>query len=197
MSPVQLDTTANCLDHPNAGGPIKPRQVAKGAMLRVPSDAQLSLHLVRGVGSTGQVIRDPFFDRSHRLITQLVPVQRQSRQGSALETVLPGQEFQHPHRTGGVAIRELIYQIVELFPGWRFHGPNLAHETRPGPMVPARSRTATANPVYRAADPGRWLQVMAPWAAGEGRESRTSTNLQLGQCKVEEPLTWAAVAELD
>ena len=85
MSPIRLHTTVNCLDHPNARGPIKPLPVAKGAMLRVPSDAQLSLHLVRGVGSTGQVIRDPFFDRSHRLIVQLLPVQRHCRHGSSLD----------------------------------------------------------------------------------------------------------------
>ena len=92
------------------------------------------------MSSTGHAIRDPFFDRSHRLIAQLLRVQRQRRQGCAPGTSSPGQGFQNPCRNGGLRIRESIHQIVELFSGCCFHGPNLAHPSRPDPMVPAGKR---------------------------------------------------------
>ena len=116
------------------------REARDSNRTRVRSDAQLSLHLVRGMSSTGHAIRDPFFDRPHRLIAQLLPVQRQRRHGCAPRTSAPGQGFQNPRRNGGLRIRESIHQIVEPFSGRRFHGSNLAHPSRPDPMVPAGKR---------------------------------------------------------
>ena len=92
------------------------------------------------MSSTGHPIRDPFFDRSHRLIAQLLPVQRQRRHGCAPGTSAPGQGFQNPRRNGGLRIRESIHQIVKLFSGTYLHGSNLAHPSRPDPMVPAGKR---------------------------------------------------------
>ena len=97
------------------------------------------------MSSTGHPIRDPFLDRSHRLIAQLLPVQRQRRHGCAPGTSAPGQGFQNPCRNGGLCIRESIHQIVKLCSGRCFHGPNLAHPSRSDPMVRAgkrRRRTA-------------------------------------------------------
>ena len=92
------------------------------------------------MSSTGHAIRDPFFDRSHRLIAQLLRVQRQRRQGCAPGTSSPGQGFQNPRRNGGLRIRESIHQIVKFFSGTYLHGSNLAHPSRPDPMVPAGKR---------------------------------------------------------
>ena len=92
------------------------------------------------MSSTGHAIRDPFFDRSHRLIAQLLPVQRQRRHRCAPGTSSPGQGFQNPRRNGGLRIRESIHQIVKFFSGAYLHGSNLAHPSRPDPMVPAGKR---------------------------------------------------------
>lgn len=92
------------------------------------------------MSSTGQAIRDPFFDRSHRLIAQLFPVQRQRRHGCAPGTSSPGQGFQNPRRNGGLSIRETIHQLVELCSGRCLHRSNLAHPFRPDPMVPGGKR---------------------------------------------------------
>ena len=92
------------------------------------------------MSSTGHAIRDPFFDRSHRLIAQLLPVERQRRHGCAPGTSSPGQGFQNPCRNGGLCIRESIHQVVKFFSGAYLHGSNLAHPSRPDPVVPAGKR---------------------------------------------------------
>ena len=145
---IQLDIAVNRLDHPNAGGPVKPLQVAKRAIRIGRAFTQMPSSLFTSSevwGSTGHAIRDPFFDRSQGLIAQFLPVQRQRRQGCAPGTSSPGQGFQNPRRNCGLGIRESINQIVELCSGRCLHRSNLAHPFRPDPMVAAgkrRRRTA-------------------------------------------------------
>jgi len=131
----------------------RPDQAASGREARdsnrkrARSDAELSFHLVRGMGSPGQMIRDPFVDSSQRLIAQFLVLQRQRRQGRTPRTSSRGQGLQNPRCKGGLSIRESIHQVVELFSGCHLHESNLAHPSRPDPMVtdPKRRRRTAHN----------------------------------------------------
>ena len=152
------DPTRHNGQSPRPPGRGRPDQAASGREAhdsnrsRVPSDAQLSFHLVRGMCATGHVIRKPFFDSSPRLIAQLLLVQRQRCQGSAPGISSRGQGFQHPRCNSGLSLRKSIHQVVELFSGCHLHEPNLAHPSRPDPRAAdakRRRRTARSQRVRR------------------------------------------------
>ena len=139
------------------------------------------------MGSTGHVVRDPLFDSSQSLIAQLLLVQRRRGQRRAPGPSSRGQGFQNPCCNVGLSLRKSIHQIVEPFSRGDFHGPNLAHPSRPDPMVPEgqrRRRTAGNQRVTlrrREAAPARALARFKNWdvsprGQGQGRKRKTAVS---------------------